>query len=311
MTISTRFKVLRQLRSNGDTRLGVWLVSNLSDGTQCVLKRTHQHALVGQDVLAHLRSLPDSSNLLLLPFEQGMSGGAGYELYPFPGDEVVPLSDPVGVELWPQIGREIVASLAKTLALLHTPYNGKWVLHADIKPSNIFLSRYGPGNWQIRLGDFDAATLSEDALIGIVPSRYTPRNAAPEIFGRALISQSADYWSLGMSIAELVMGKHPLDGMTVDAQRRYLVTDWTPTLSQVDSIEWRALLGGLLHRDPDLRWSLNNINAWLANDRRSIAAGLHLAGESASSVPFHVAGSLVYDERGLAQAILRHWELIK
>lgn len=311
VALQTRFKALRQLRSSADPALGVWLVANLADGSRCALKCLRQDSLVAEDVLQHLRSVPSIDNLLLLPFEQGVSDGIAYELLPFPGDEVLPLSDPVALALWPQLGRLIVGALADALSLLHTPRQGRWVLHADIKPSNVFLSRYGTGVWEIRLGDFDAAMLAEGEAVRDHPHRFTVRNAAPEVLGDATVSKSADLWSLGMLFAEAVLGKHPLEGLSADAQRHLLVTDWKPSLNRVDSLEWRALLGGLLQRDPNMRWSLDQVYAWMRNDRAVIASGLHLAGEPATEVPLLIAGTPVYSARALAQAALRHWEVIQ
>ena len=311
VALQTRYRELRQLRSKADPQLGVWLVVNRADGNHCALKCLRENTLVAADVLLHLGSIPGIANRLLFPFEQGVSDGIAYELLPFPGDEVLPLSDPVALALWPQLGRQIVGVLADALSILHTPRQDKWVLHADIKPSNVFLSRYGTGAWEIRLGDFDAAILAEGDAVRAHLNRYTVRSAAPEVLGGATVSHRADFWSLGMLFAEAVMGKHPLERLSAEAQRNLLVTDWNPSLNRVDSLEWRALLGGLLQRDPQKRWGIKEVDAWLRNDRAVIASGLNLVGEPATEVPLWVAGTPVYSARALAQAALLHWEVIQ
>lgn len=83
------------------------------------------------------------------------------------------------------------------------------IIHRDIKPENIIISE---GNKTASLVDFGIALNSEDTrnlkkrgyIIG------TPGYLAPEIIGGQDHSEASDYFSLGVTLYEVLSGTHPV-----------------------------------------------------------------------------------------------------
>ncbi len=96
----------------------------------------------------------------------------------------------------------IVFQIAKALDYAHN--NG--VVHCDIKPSNILISKNG----EIKISDFDSATFWEsmsgeehDSLSATV------YYASPEQVSRKPLTPSTDVFALGVVLYELVTAKNP------------------------------------------------------------------------------------------------------
>ena len=86
-------------------------------------------------------------------------------------------------------------------------------IHRDIKPQNIYLNSKG----EVKIGDFGIAE-------SVMPSHYlrgqigTLRYMSPEVVQGEEYDQSADIWSLGCVIGELMQRK-PLFDEKVDSKR--------------------------------------------------------------------------------------------
>ncbi len=88
------------------------------------------------------------------------------------------------------------AVLCDTLAAVH----GKGIVHHDIKPANVLLSRDGA----IKLGDFGVANrntgtrmyLPPEMLLGPAPAKTDPR---------------VDVYALGLTLVEMLTGEHPFE----------------------------------------------------------------------------------------------------
>src|SRR4029450_9910375 len=98
------------------------------------------------------------------------------------------------------------------------------VVHRDLKPTNIFVSRAGG----VKLLDFGIAKLLEPEAWGVAGSEtqtalaaLTPDYAAPEQWRRGPITTATDVYALGVLLYELVTGVRPLGhGLPHDARTR-------------------------------------------------------------------------------------------
>jgi serine/threonine-protein kinase Stk1 len=103
--------------------------------------------------------------------------------------------------------QDIVLPLLDALAHAHS----RGVLHGDIKPSNVMLSKEG-----VRLFDFGLGLAEEGVLPGLPKlSRgclhaWTLGYAAPELLDGSPLTASADVYSMACVLYELACGKHPL-----------------------------------------------------------------------------------------------------
>ena len=101
-----------------------------------------------------------------------------------------------------QFFKQIIRDIAKALKII----NGKGIMHRDIKPQNIFISRKDEENKIVKLGDFGCSIFIKDNTsepIGTI--LYT----APEILKNIEYDEKCDLWSLGVSLYELYFGVLP------------------------------------------------------------------------------------------------------
>jgi serine/threonine protein kinase len=103
------------------------------------------------------------------------------------------------------------------------------VLHRDVKPQNILLSRFG----EPALADFGVATILE--MDHSLTAALTPVHAAPEILEGAEPSVAADVYALGSTIYTLLAGRPPFAGPPGEgmlAQLLRITTSDPPTISR-------------------------------------------------------------------------------
>lgn len=306
-----RFRPLAELMPASATRAGVWRVQDRRDGLEKVLKCAAPHTLASPALLRHLERLPQARERLVLPLETGVAGALGWALTPWYGSGCHDLQQALERGTWNAIGHEVVRALCETLALLHERRDGgPWVLHGDLKPANVLLVPEAGGAPRVLLADFDGALLALQQPAPQTLGRYTVRQSAPEVLLRAPLDPAADWWSLGMIVAEGVLGVHPLHGIADDRIRHDIIS-WEFDRQAVADTAWRALLTGLLQRHSGVRWGAAELRLWLEGDARVVTKGLALGGEAASEDPFHVGGVPVRTARDLAVQALRLWQVVR
>ncbi|MEV4574049.1 serine/threonine-protein kinase [Nonomuraea jabiensis] len=89
--------------------------------------------------------------------------------------------------------------LAGALAAVHEA----GVLHGDIKPQNILISRYG----ELAIADFGVARVVDSSEISATSQAFTPLHAAPEVLTGQPHSASTDIYSLGSTLYHLLAGQ--------------------------------------------------------------------------------------------------------
>jgi mitogen-activated protein kinase kinase len=101
----------------------------------------------------------------------------------------------------------ITHEIVEGLHFLHTPSPENPagpLIHRDLKPANILVNSHG----EVKIGDFGILTAfktSAHAFVG------TGKYMSPERIRGEKYSTVGDIWSLGISLAELALGRSPLD----------------------------------------------------------------------------------------------------
>ncbi len=98
---------------------------------------------------------------------------------------------------------KIIFKCAKALDYAHR----QGIMHRDIKPTNILLTREG----DVKIGDFSIAHLISSDTTNTLPMGFvgSPRYMSPEQVQEDSISHQTDLFSLGIVMYEMLTGKHP------------------------------------------------------------------------------------------------------
>ncbi|MFJ2722903.1 protein kinase [Streptomyces sp. NPDC087437] len=132
------------------------------------------------------------------------------------------------------------------------------VLHRDVKPANILLTRPGPqptcpteGGGQVMLTDYGIAlepSSGEDRLTATLEILGTPRFMAPERANSQPPTPAADLFSLGATLYYALEGAGPFDRDTALATLSALLFE--PPSPPRRATELTPVLAGLLAKDP-------------------------------------------------------------
>lgn len=110
------------------------------------------------------------------------------------------------------IGRVSVCILDALLYCL-----SKNIMHRDIKPDNILINEKG----EIKLGDFGVSTfLKKSIALSTLCRNGTFFYWPPERFSQPTYDHRADVWSLGITLAEIAIGRLPFDQLDVERSVR-------------------------------------------------------------------------------------------
>ncbi|WP_437309121.1 serine/threonine-protein kinase [Sorangium sp. So ce388] len=112
--------------------------------------------------------------------------------------------------LVPSRAVRIAADLAAGLDAAHRA----GVIHRDVKPENVFLVHAADGREIVKLLDFGLSSIQEPGAEGSLLPRVlgTPEYMAPEQAQGAPAAPTADVYSLGIMLYEMLAGRVPFQG---------------------------------------------------------------------------------------------------
>ncbi|MDR1932110.1 MAG: protein kinase [Spirochaetales bacterium] len=153
------------------------------------------------------------------------------------------------------------------------------IIYQDFKPSNIYftdkerknivLADFGISAMQDPQGD-DGLTLvnTSQSLTYSAPDLWPQPTADGSLIARALVGVKVDYFSLGITLFEMWLGKTPfydIDAVTRQAQIR---SESFPLPDAMDA-EFQALIRRLAETNPKVRWGYTEIKEWLEGTRKA------------------------------------------
>ncbi|MEW2287764.1 protein kinase [Streptomyces sp. NPDC047841] len=227
-----------------------------------VLKWYHRLHAPDPDVESELRDLaePPTPHLERL-LETGEAHGHPWHLYWSHGEETLEKyheDHPDGLP--PEAVRAVVEQLHGAVTALHE----RGVVHRDITPDNIMVQTRRAGTVDLVLVDFGAAAhRPEEALEPRTDWRGKPLYLAPEAgLLRQTVSEAGDWWSLGMVVAQLALGRHPIEFRRDEDVLAEIATH-DPDVGGITDRRTRLLCEGLLTRAPEQRWQAAEVRDWL------------------------------------------------
>lgn len=127
------------------------------------------------------------------------------------------------------------------------------ILHRDVKPQNMLVNKQAV----FKLCDFGISRqlrVSQSIIVGTVQG--TEAYLPPELIGDngQAYGIRADMWALGLSLFEVVTGKHPFANMT-SFQTMMSIRTWTPTIPSTPKIsdDMKDLIKNLLKKNVEER----------------------------------------------------------
>ena len=127
------------------------------------------------------------------------------------------------------------------------------IIHRDIKPGNIIVSKKG----EAKIVDFGLATLAGEKITESFSTKGTIAYMAPEIIHCLPGDQRADIWSLGVVLFEMLTGKLPFKGEYPEPVMYSIVNEEPESLIQyLQNVPelLQTILDKLLKKDPNERY---------------------------------------------------------
>lgn len=126
------------------------------------------------------------------------------------------------------------------------------VVHRDVKPANILVTRYG----EPALADFGIAVVAGE--VSGTTQALTPVHAAPEVLEGGTVGPPADQWSLASTLHTLLAGRPPFAGPEGDgllAGMLRVLNDPVPVIPRTDvPAGLVAALERAMAKSPSQRW---------------------------------------------------------
>ncbi|HLL84121.1 MAG TPA: protein kinase, partial [Longimicrobium sp.] len=154
----------------------------------------------------------------------------------------------------PDLRRALALMEGIAAGLAHAHQAG--VIHLDLKPGNVFITRRG----QVKLLDFGIARLTQGPGARPLDGFYCPGTKpymAPEQLRDEALTPAADLWAAGVILFELIAGEHPFaDANAFLLVERVLSDEPPPSIRErrpdvPEGVE--RLLSALLAKAPDRR----------------------------------------------------------
>lgn len=292
-TLRARYRILRPLPTQG-AEAELLLVEAHSGGPTHVAK-IYRHGIQPRpEVQERIARIDPHHRLEVL--EWGVSDGYAYELMEYCAQGSLRQRMQAG-----PLAIALLLDWVHELSLAIDGVHAVGLIHRDLKPENILVRSVQP--LDLVLTDFGISSVL-DATQRFTGTARTLPYAAPESLS-GVIDGKADYWALGMVILEGALGRHPFAGLSEAVILHHLTTR-SMDLAGIADRKLRKLLRGLLLRDPQQRWGMDEITRWRADDpglsepvEQGLGTSLH--------APYHLAQDICHSKEQLAVALSRNW----
>ncbi len=253
------------------------------EGWSCHAKIYYDDKMPDKEVIEKQRSV--SSTHIIKKMDQNVYNKHLYQIMPKFNGNI--MSKPVNDKIITEV---IVPGVVDALKAIHE----LGIIHGNVKPSNIY---YGPMGDAI-LGDFGVAFENIGDCGKNIAMNYLPPEAQNGVY-----DAKADYYSLGITLYQLVTGKNPFEGLN---KRQLLKTTSTMELELPPKTGpvVQQLVKGLTVKDYNTRWGAEEVERFLAGEEVEVI-------DEFVYVPpvneFEFAGAKYTDMTNLVAAFASNW----
>lgn len=171
-----------------------------------------------------------------------------------------------------QMLKSYIEQMNHALSVIHQ--NG--IVHQDIKPANFMHTGYEC----IALIDFGTSAIigdTADQRTHVTQIGRTIDYAAPEVLLSRLFWPASDYYSLGVTVYELMLGSTPYANYSEDMLQRKIDDIRDTRIPNLDKLpqKYQDLVSGLLQYEKEKRWGYIQVCDWLRGDYEQWKFVLH------------------------------------
>ncbi|MDQ8043134.1 MAG: protein kinase [Solirubrobacteraceae bacterium] len=312
--LAERYTVVRQL--DGGSEADVLLVAPVDDpDVRCVVKLYRPPHTPADERVREQLALASPDHVVRTIEPPATYRGTAYEVLEFcAAGSLRDLIRDEGPVVPEARVRAVLTEASAALVDLHGTEVD--LIHRDLKPENFLLRDRDP--LDLVVADFGLSErLDHSTKLYLDTNRtvaYAPPEAVYGTFGRP-----ADWWSLGMCIAEMLLGAHPIvrelgDALNDQTMAQQIGERPIPLADVPEA--WQRVCRGLLTRDTTRRWGGDQVSAWLRGEEPEECFDQDLRAPRSAKVQAKFVfraiegdGEQTYDDAVLlAHALGRHWD---
>src|SRR5574344_249826 len=247
----------------------LYRVLDIKHSTECVLKLYRRKSAVKEEIIDKLSHTHNPNIAELL--DKGIIRGFQYIVIPYYKNNSLGSYIEQGVRFSvAELKALIIPSIINGLKTIHD----LGIIHKDLKPSNLVVSN---DQAHIILIDFGISSITNGNTVVVTQTGKSPFYSAPET-NTGLFLTDSDYYSLGITLYELVTGNNPFHNTKIEHVAGLMQIQNIPFPDDFDK-DLKILIEGLTYKDisnrndksnPNRRWGYEEVQKWLKGEKLPI-----------------------------------------
>lgn len=275
--LAARFEVVGELPTI-DANARVLVVDEPESGQRRMLRFHREGAVLSSDLIAALQTLAkhdDARQHVATVYETGAEAGRWFEVHEYSAlGSLRAVLESHAID-----ALALAAELGRALSFLE----GRLILRS-LSPENLTVRSLDP--LDVVVSDFGLVRAETTGSVRW-SVRGVPAYEPPEAAANRL-TVAWDWWSAGMIVAEVALGRHPLADeagwLPSESVILGLINRNPIDLSGIEDVRLALLCRGLLAPDPSRRWHRPQVLAWLAGETPEVPSSeLSIQGEESKA----------------------------